>query len=46
MCAMTIKTEQELLTNKRKEVGKKKKNVCKQATEVLPRRREKQNEFW
>ena len=25
MCAMKIKTEQELLTNKRKEVGKKKK---------------------
>lgn len=34
MCAMKIKTEQEFLTNKRKEVGKKKKNSCKQATEV------------
>ena len=36
MCAMKIKTEQEFLTNKRKEVGKKKKNSCKQATEVPP----------
>lgn len=35
MCAMKIKTEQEFLTNKRKEVGKKKKNSCKQATESL-----------
>ena len=36
MCAMKIKTGQELLTNKRKEVGKEKKNSCKQATEVPP----------
>ena len=30
------KNWQEFLTNKRKEVGKKKKNSCKQATEVPP----------